>query len=81
MLKRISKENSLSKWLNLKLRTRIEIKNENRFNSERFSSSKKFLKTNINNHLIIENRKSKIENKTSEIENYFSEFNSDQSAI
>ena len=57
----------LLKWLNLKLKTHIEIKSEHRFDSERFSSSKKFSKNNINNHSIIENRKSKIKHRKSKI--------------
>ena len=67
MLGRVFEESSLLKWLNLKFRTRIETKNEHRFDFERFSSSKKFSKNNINNHSIIENRKSKIKYRKSKI--------------
>ena len=66
-LRRVFKENSLLKWLNLKLRIRIETKNEHQFNFERFSSSKKSLKNNINNHSTTENRKSKIKHRKSKI--------------
>ena len=66
-LKRVFEKSSLLKWLNLKLRTRIETESEHRFDLERFSSLKKFLKNNINSHLTIENRKSKIKHRKSKI--------------
>ena len=66
-LKRVFEENSLLKWLNLKLKIRIETKNEHRFDFERFSSSKKFFKNNINSHSTFENRKSKIKHQKSKI--------------
>ena len=66
-LERASEESSLLKWLNLKLRTCIETKSEHRFDFERFSSSKKFLKDNINSHSTIGNRKSKIKHRKSKI--------------
>ena len=66
-LRRASEESSLLKWLNLKLRTRIETKNEHRFDFKKFSSSKKFLKDNINSHSTIENWKSKIKHRKSKI--------------
>ena len=62
-LKRVFEENFLLKWLNLKLKTRIETESEHRFDFEKFSSSKKFSKNNINNYSIIENRKSKIKHR------------------
>ena len=66
-LRRASEESFLLKWLDLKLRTRIETKNEHRFDSERFSSSKKFSKDNINSHSTTGNRKSEIKHRKSEI--------------
>ena len=74
MLERVSEENSLLKWLNLKFRTYIKTESENRFNFERFSLSKEFSKTTS---IVIQQLK--IENKISEIENCFSKFDSDQS--
>ena len=78
-LKRVFKESSLLKWLNLKFKIRIETESEHRFDFERFSLLKKFSGDNINSHLTIENRKSKIENKTSKIENCCSKSDSGQS--
>ena len=66
-LGRVFEKNSLLKWLNLKLRTRTETESEHRFDSEKFSSSKKFSGGNINSHSTIENRKSKIEHRKSKI--------------
>ena len=66
-LKRISEESLLLKWLNLKFRIRIETENEHWFDFERFSSLKKFSKSNINSHSTIENRKSKIKHWKSKI--------------
>ena len=66
-LKRVFEESFLLKWLNLKLKIRIETENEHRFNFEKFSSSKKSSENNINNHLIIKNRKSKIKHRKSKI--------------
>ena len=66
-LKCVFEESSLLKWLNLKLRIRIETESEHRFDSEKFSSSKKFSKSNINNHSTIKNRKSKIKHRKSKI--------------
>ena len=66
-LERAFEESPLLKWLNLKLKTRIETKSGHRFDSERFSSSKKFSKDNINSHSTTENRKSKIGHRKSKI--------------
>ena len=66
-LKRVFKENSLLKWLNLKFKTRIKTENEHWFNFKKFLSLKEFSKSNINNHSTIENRKSKIKHRTSKI--------------
>ena len=66
-LKRVSEENFLLKWLNLKFRIYIEIESEHRFNFKKFSLLKKFSESNINNHSTIENRKSKIKHRKSKI--------------
>ena len=66
-LRRVSEENFLLKWLNLKFKIRIETENEHRFDLKKFSSSKKFSKNNINNHSTIENRKLKIKHRKSKI--------------
>ena len=66
-LKRAFKESFLLKWLNLKLRIHIETENEHQFDFKKFSSSKKFSENNINSHLTIENRKSKIKHRKSKI--------------
>ena len=66
-LRRVSKENSLLKWLNLKFKIRIETESEHRFNFKKFSLSKKFSRNNINNYSIIEYRKSKIKHRKSKI--------------
>ena len=66
-LKHVSEKNFLLKWLNLKFRTYIETENEHRFDFERFSSSKKSSKSNINNYSTTENEKSKIKHRKSKI--------------
>ena len=66
-LERAFEESPLLKWLNLKFKTRIETENEHRFDFEKFSSSKKSSKSNINNHSTIENWKSEIEHRKSKI--------------
>ena len=66
-LRRAFEENSLLKWLNLKLKTCIETESGHRFDLERFSSSKKSSENNINSHSTIENRKLKIKHRKSKI--------------
>ena len=47
----------------MKFRIRIKTKNEQRFDFKKFSLSKKSSESNINNHLTIEDQKSKIKHR------------------